>query len=211
MLLTVPWFVLPVWFLLGYENADIDRYYLVPIMVSVLWAAIALDWAWDLVLKGWAVLRPGAQQTNVWSTVVTGVVAVLLLLPMLSVVPDRYDSVDQSDDTAAREWLDATLAALEPDPVVLSWWSYSTPLWYGRWVEGARPDMTIIDDRTVLDEQLGDMGDIIDSYLDTRPVYLIRLDDDLPQFRERFQLEAVPGIPHGRVWRVVGRIDSAEG
>ncbi len=211
MLLTVPWFVLPVWFLLGYENADIDRYYLVPIMVAVLWAGIALDWVWDLALKGWALLRPGARPTNVWSTVITGVAAVLLLLPVLSPVADRYDSVDQSGDTAAREWLDATLAALEPDPVVLSWWSYSTPLWYGRWVEGARPDMTIIDDRTVLDQQLGDMGDIIDGYLDTRPVYLIRLEDDLPQFRERFQLEAVPGIPHGRVWRVVGRVDGVEG
>ena len=67
-------------------------------------------------------------------------------------VPDRFDDADASGDTGAREWLDATLAALEPDPVVISWWSYSTPLWYGRWVEGARPDMTIIDDRTMLDE-----------------------------------------------------------
>ena len=35
MVLTIPWFVLPVWFLLGYENADIERYYLVPILVTV--------------------------------------------------------------------------------------------------------------------------------------------------------------------------------
>ncbi len=64
MLLTIPWFVLPVWFLLGYENADIDRYYLVPIMVAVVWAGLALDWAWDVALLGWRRLRPGGDRTS---------------------------------------------------------------------------------------------------------------------------------------------------
>jgi len=139
-----------------------------------------------------------------------------LLVPLLSLVPARYHDVDAATDTDAREFLDTTLAALEPNPVIISWWSYSTPLWYGRWVEGARPDMTIIDDRTMLDEHLGSPGcddrggsqcmiDVIDGYLDERPVYLIRLDDDLPEFRTRFLLEKVPGILHGTVWHVVGR------
>jgi hypothetical protein len=219
MLLTIPWFVLPVWFLLGYENADIDRYYLVPIMVAVVWVGVALDWASDLVLLGWGWLRPdGPQVPRLVSTIVTVGAACLLLLPVLSTVPARFDDPDinMSANTGAREFLDATLAALEPDPVIISWWSYSTPLWYGRWVEGARPDMTIIDDRTMLDEHLGSPGcddrggsqcmiDVIDGYLDERPVYLIRLPVDLPEFRERFVLEEVPGIPHGTVWHIVGR------
>jgi hypothetical protein len=223
MLLTVPWFVLPVWFLLGYENADIDRYYLVPIMVAVVWAALALDWAWDVVLLGWRWLRPGgAPVPRLASTFVTVGAASLLLVTVLSAVPTRYDSVDASMDTDARQFLDATLGALAPDPVIISWWSYSTPLWYGRWVEGDRPDMTIIDDRTMLDEHLGSPGcddlggsqcmlDVIDGYLDERPVYLIRLEGDLPDFRERFVLEQVPGILHGTVWRVVGRRPAAGG
>ena len=76
--------------------------------------------------------------------------------------------------------------------------------------------MTIIDDRTMLDEHLGSPGcdelggsacmmDVIDGYLDERPVYLIRLDGDLPEFRDRFVLEEVPGIPDGTIWHVVGR------
>ncbi len=146
MLLTIPWFVLPVWFLLGYENADIDRYYLVPIMVAVVWAGLALDWAWDVTLLGWRHVRPGdAPVSRLASTIVTVGAACLLLVPVLSEVPARYRDADASGDTGARAFLDATLAAIEPDPVVISWWSYSTPLWYGRWVEGARPDMTIID------------------------------------------------------------------
>ena len=217
MLLTVPWFVLPVWFLLGYENADIERYYLVPIMVAVVWAGLAIDWAWDVALLGWRRLRPdGPPVPRLASTVATVGAACLLLVPVLAAIPARYPDADASSDTGARQFLDATLATLEPDPVILSWWSYSTPLWYGRWVEGARPDMTIIDDRTMLDEHLGSPGcaelggsqcmlDVIDGYLDERPVYLLRLEGDLPDFRDRFVLERVPGIPQGTIWHVVGR------
>ncbi len=219
MLLTIPWFVLPVWFLLGYENADIDRYYLVPIMVSVVWAGLGVDWAWDLLTRLWYRLRPGSTRTpDARSAAITVLATVLLLVPILGAVPARFEDADESGDTRARTWLDATLARLEPDPVVISWWSYSTPLWYGRWVEGRRPDMTIIDDRTMLDDHLGLPGcrdsaepnrcmmDVIDGYLGTRPVYLIRLDDDLDAFRQAYRLEPVPGVTNGRVWQVVDKV-----
>jgi hypothetical protein len=64
--------------------------------------------------------------------------------------------------------------------------------------------MTIIDDRDVLDDGLGDLGDVIAGHLgEGRPVYLIRLDDDLPPFEERFVLEEVPDLTGGTVWRVL--------
>ena len=44
---------------------------------------------------------------------------------------------------------------LEPNAVIVSWWSYSTPLWYAQQVEGLRPDIFIVDDRTMLDLDLG--------------------------------------------------------
>ena len=48
------------------------------------------------------------------------------------------------------------------------------------------------------------MGDIIAGYLHQgRPVYLIRLDDDLPPFEERFELEEMPDLPGGRAWSVI--------
>jgi hypothetical protein len=37
------------------------------------------------------------------------------------------------------------------------------PLWYAQLVEGRRPDIAIIDDWTRLDEQLGDLTDVIDA------------------------------------------------
>ncbi len=74
----------------------------------------------------------------------------------------------------------------------------------------------------MLDEHLGAPGcdelggsacmmDVIDGYLDERPVYLIRLDGDLPEFRDRFVLEEVPGIPNGTLWHVVGRQPTGAG
>jgi hypothetical protein len=207
MLLTVPWFVIPVWFLLGYENADIDRYYLVPILVAVLWAAIAVDALWDLAVLLWRRLGPAdPRPSRVVSTALTGAAGLLLLAGALLPVPDRFAAADASHDTAARRWVDSVLPQLGPDPVVISWWSYSTPLWYARWAEGERPDMTVIDDRDVLDDDLGDSRDLIDRYLDEgRNVYLIRLERDLAPYQRRFQLEELPDTQGGTVWHVTGR------
>jgi hypothetical protein len=207
MMLTIPWFLVPVWFLLGYENADIERYYLVPILVTVIWAALAVDAAWAVVVAAWRRMVPaeGVPDRRV-STAITGLVGLALLVAAVAPIPSRFASADASDDTWAREWVDALLPQLEPDPVVISWWSYSTPLWYERWAQGKRPDMTIIDDRDVLDDQLGDLRDVIDGYLhEGRPVYLIRLDDDLPPYEERYELEQVPDLPGGTVWQVIQR------
>jgi hypothetical protein len=205
MVLTIPWFVIPVWFLLGYENADIERYYLVPILVSVLWAALAVDAVWDLLVAAWRWFVPSDGVPPRWvSTGITGIVGVCLVLGAVAPVPQRFPAADASDDTRAREWVDGLLPQLEPDPVVVSWWSYSTPLWYERWARGQRPDMTIIDDRDVLDDGLGDLGDVIAGHLgEGRPVYLIRLDDDLPPFEERFVLDEVPDLTGGTVWHVL--------
>lgn len=205
MVLTIPWFLVPVWFLLGYENADIERYYLVPILVAVVWAGIAVDALWDLVVGMWRHLANSSPPSWV-ATTITVITGVVLLGGALAPTPARYEDVDASGDTRARGWVDALLPRLAPNAVVISWWSYSTPLWYARWAQGERPDVTIIDDRDVLDEGLGDLRDVIDGYLDAgRPVYLIRLTDDLPPFEERFLLEEVPGIPGGDVWHVVAR------
>jgi hypothetical protein len=96
---------------------------------------------------------------------------------------------------------------LPQDAVVVSHWTWSTPLWYGRWVEGRRPDVTIIDDRTVLDQGYGTAEVAVDRFLGNRPVYVIRYEPDLPAWKRRYVLEEVPGIPGGgQVWRVVGPV-----
>jgi hypothetical protein len=51
----------------------------------------------------------------------------------------------------------------------------ASPLWYAQVIEARRPDIAAIDDRTRLDEHLGELTDVIDANLATRPVYVIHL------------------------------------
>ena len=130
-------------------------------------------------------------------------VAVLLSAALVH-AGERYGELDASADTRGRAVIEATFGALPEDAVVLSWWSYSTPLWYGRWVEGRRADVTIIDDRDILDDGFGRVEVAIDHFLGQRPVYLIRLERDLEALTTRYELEAVPDVPLD-LRRVVGR------
>ena len=92
-------------------------------------------------------------------------VALALVARPCSRCPSATPAVDCAHDDAARAGSTDALAVMEPDAVVVSWWSYSTPLWYAQRVEGRRPDLVIVDDRTRLDEGLGDVTDVIDAHL----------------------------------------------
>ena len=139
-----------------------------------------------------------------------GVLAVLLLVPTIADIGRTYAATDRSSDVVAARWLDDTLARIDQDAVVVSWWSYSTPLWYAQRVEGRRPDIVIVDDRTRLDEDLGSVEDVIDANLGHRPVYVLR--ETQPQIQEiadRYEIESI--APAGQTWmiRVLGPKDAA--
>jgi hypothetical protein len=137
--------------------------------------------------------------------------AILTAVPLAS-LGSRREAVDASGRTFAREWLEAALDALEPGAAIVSWWSFSTPLWYGRWVEGRRDDILIIDDRDLLDDGYGSAQGAIEGLLGERPVYVIRLARDLPALASRFRLERVEGVPSpGDIYRVMGRRDDESG
>lgn len=203
-------------FAASYVNADIGRYYLVPAFIAWTWLAILAGAVASAARVGGDVSEssdPGAQdgagdpgdrrallRPSTWIAVV---LAVVLLVPTGLAISGRAHRVDRSRDLTAATWLDRTLAALEPDAVVVSWWSYSTPLWYAQHVEGRRPDITIIDDRTRLDEDLGDIYDVIDAYLPTRPVYVMRADSsEQAGLAARYDLERID--PISRLARVIG-------
>jgi hypothetical protein len=97
---------------------------------------------------------------------------------------------------------------MEQDAVVISWWSYSTPMWYGQLVDGDRKDIWVVDDRTRLDEDLGEVTDVIEANLGKRPVYLIRLrESEVQALGDRYTIEPV-GRP-GNLYRVTGRQESS--
>ena len=100
---------------------------------------------------------------------------------------------------------------MDENAVVVSWWSYSTPLWYAQLVDGRRPDIDIIDDRTRLDRNLGDIYDVIDAYLPTRPVYVIRIDPvEIAGLRARYRFDVIDGSEARVLTRIIGPRETAE-
>jgi hypothetical protein len=135
----------------------------------------------------------------------TAVFAAALLVPTVLNLPTRYRNLDASSDNAARAWLTNVTQALPENSVLVSWWSYSTTMWYGQFVDHLRPDVTVIDDSTIVQHDLGSANDVINSYLGQRPVYLLRTAGDLPRFEELYVLTPLAGVPGGTVYRVDGR------
>ncbi|HVA85770.1 MAG TPA: DUF2723 domain-containing protein [Candidatus Saccharimonadales bacterium] len=133
-------------------------------------------------------------------------VSASLLTPSLTALGDRRAMVDLSDQTTASAWANTAMALFAPNAVVISWWSYSTTLWYAQLIEHQRPDVWIVDDRTRLDENLGDVSDVIDAQLGHRPVYLVRINaDELAALNARYQLATIPMPTEQSILRVIGR------
>jgi hypothetical protein len=205
-LLLAGWALLTWLFALGYANADIGRYHLVPLLCLAILGALGASGLWTAAeLAVQRVTRPASRRPAQLGIAV--VAAVLLITPSLSSVPDRLDLLDRSAESFGRRWLEAVLPQLEPDAMVVSWWSFSTPIWYAQFVEGQRPDIEVIDDSTIVHQRLGDAAAVIDSNLGHRPVYLVRLRRDLPAYSARYRLSPLAGLPlagDGAVYRVEG-------
>jgi hypothetical protein len=183
-------------FAASYINADINRYYLGPILIAWTWLAILAGMAAEAVTE----MLGGRRRA-----LTAALIAAVLLMPTLSVIPSRLAAVDESGDHAAADWLDRVLPLIDQDAVVITWWSYSTPLWYAQRVEGRRPDIFIADDRTRLDQDLGDVPEVIDDNLGRRPVYVMRQNpSDIAALGGRYELENITPQEAGLLVRVVG-------
>jgi hypothetical protein len=221
-LLTGVAFVTTVVFAITYVNADINRYYTGPTLIGWTWLAILGAVAVDAIRRaidplgfeiertGWTApdpASPARRRRPGTRTAIALVIAAVLLVPTVVLLPRTYASVDHSADHRAQRWLDKTLARLEPDAVVLSWWSYSTPLWYAQHIDGQRPDVEILDDRTRLDEGLGELEDVIDANLGTRPVYVLRADPrESARLLARYRLQLVDPTDGSGLSQVLGRL-----
>lgn len=217
-------------FAASYINADIDRYYLGPILMAWTWLAVlggvAAEGAVGLIRgdrsateappplpadpaagpRPRAGEEPEPRGRRTAGSIATGVVAILLLIPPVVAVDATLPAVDRSGDRTAQTWLDTVLPQLEPNAVVISWWSYSTPLWYAQLVEGRRPDIVIVDDRTRLDQDLGSVADVIEANLDHRPVYLMRETlATIPDLAQRYDIEYLTTEDQGLLIHVLRR------
>jgi len=184
----------------SYANADISRYYVGPLLMAWIWLGILGATAADILGAAASAAVPAAGR------VVAAVLAALIVLPTAVAVPARHAQVDLSGDRGAAIWLDAALDRIAHNAVVISWWSYSTPLWYAQFVEGRRTDMFVVDDRTRLDLDMGEATDVIATYLGQRPVFLIRANSyDLGLVTDKYVVRAGTG-PAAEVYEVIAPV-----
>jgi hypothetical protein len=174
-------------FAASYVNADIDRYYIVPAFLAWTWLAILAAGVAAMVGRNLGVER-GPEP------IMAAALALVLLVPTAADIPVRFRAIDRSHDVGAPAWVDRALGLMATNAVIVSWWSYSTPLWYAQFVKDQRRDIDIIDDRTRLDRNLGDVTDVIDANLPTRPVYVIRVDQtEIDMLEGRYSLVYLDG------------------
>jgi len=204
-LLTGTAMLITVVFNAAYSNADINRYYLGPILWAWTWIACFAIVLVDAAVVAWAALsrrRPEAMAA-ITASAVAAVVAIGLLSPTAADLDARRAHADRHAATDAQGWLDEVLPQIAPNAVVVSWWSTSTPLWYSKFVEGRRTDIQIIDDRTILDDDYGSANGAIAAWFGKRPVYVIRaLPQDLAGVEAVYALTPVAGGGNLTVYRV---------
>jgi Protein O-mannosyl-transferase TMEM260-like len=141
---------------------------------------------------------------------VGAVVAIVVVIASSGIVAAREQvasatnpaGLSQTNQTSRQTWLDAVLAppdqgGLPADSVIVSNWSDSTTLWYGQLVEGRRRDVYVVDDsmRVPAGDNLGQVWDVIDTYLGHRPVFLLRFPwncDGMDNLSRFYQLTDYP-------------------
>ena len=112
-------------------------------------------------------------------------------------------------DRDGEVFIDGVFSAVKPNALVISWWGASTALWYGRYGEGKRPDVTIMDDSEALPRGWRDLTSAIDLYYGKRPIYAVSWPDELERYGKKYQLRKVAQLDWFgmTVNEVVGRRD----
>jgi hypothetical protein len=153
------------------------------------------------------------------------VVAIALLAANVAMVQERQhvsdgdnpNGVSEADQTHYEIWMRAVLSpsnqgGLPDGSVIVSWWDQSTTLWYGQKVDGLRPDILIVDDSNVVNDNFGDVRNVMDRYLGQRPVFLLRLSGDFSRdgmdaLQAEYQIVSY-ALPNGvSIDRVVAKLN----
>jgi hypothetical protein len=116
--------------------------------------------------------------------------AIFLWLP-IQLAQVNWNAADMHDHRGGEVAVQKTLALLKPDAVVIAWWGPSTALWYGRYVDGLRPDVDVIDDSELSLHGWPDGSDAMAYYFGKRPVYTVPFWDERERYQKRFRLKPI--------------------
>ncbi|MEB3187659.1 MAG: DUF2723 domain-containing protein [bacterium] len=176
-----------------YANADLPRYFLAPNLLLLLGAATGLQAMFPVRLSG--------------------ALSLLTLVLPASLALTHWSQVDRHLDHSAEIYERNVFDAVKPRAVILSWWSFTTPLWYGQHVEGRRPDVTLVDEIDIYSQDLGNVVKAVDTFFPARPVYIIHMHDNVERIAQSYTLRKLPPVtPYNQdVYEVTGRTPPSGG
>ena len=155
----------------------LEHYLLVPWLVLGVGASVGLE----QIARAAVALARWAAGAEVDSGAVThgrarlgGAVGLVALAFSVVVAGANWSAADRSADHTGDDYVRAVLSALPQDAAILSYWDASTPLWHGKYVDGLRPDVLIVDDTNIVYEGWGTRENRIASLICQRPVFILR-------------------------------------
>jgi Protein of unknown function (DUF2723) len=183
---------------MNFNDGDINRYYVPAIVATTPLIGVGVAMIVGAIARATAQTSRHvtgiAGRRRLASSAAVMAVSFALALPVGTLVVN-YQPADESDNRVADQWVASVYDVLPENAVIISWWSYSTPLWYHRWILGERPDVTIIDERNILDDGYGTIDGAIRAFVGKREVYVVPPDWDRERIVATFSTEWVPTIP----------------
>lgn len=180
---------------MNFRDGDIDRYYMPTVVMAAPLIGVSIAAIGALCARAVAEssrrMSAGIEARRRIAAVAGATVVFLGSLLAAGSLVTGYAGHDQSQNRDADLWAQAVYEALPPNAVLISWWSYSTPLWHHRWVLGTRPDVTIIDDRNILDDGYRTMNRAIRTHLGRRPVYVVPPDWEYRRITDAWETRTV--------------------
>lgn len=194
---------------MNFADGDIDRYYMLSALLGSVLVGVAVSAVAGAAGRAFADATrrsfDSAGRRRAATLAAAMVIGLSALLPAVSLLT-LYRERDRSADRDAELWVASVQRSLPPGAVIVSWWSYSTPLWYHRWIDGERPDVKIIDERNILDDGYGTIHNAIEAFLGRRPVYVVPPPWELEAIDARWLTESIETYPgFTELLRIEGR------
>jgi transmembrane protein TMEM260 (protein O-mannosyltransferase) len=195
---------------MNFQDGDIDRYYMLTVLVGAVLIGVAVS-AFSAA-SGRAFAEATRRTLGLVgrrrAAIAAGAAVVLFgaMLPAAGLITLYGERSESAANRDADAWVASVQEALPADAVLVSWWSYSTPLWYHRWVLGERPDVKIIDERNIIDDGYGTIDAAIQAYLGRRPVYVVPPHWEVDRILARWETTTVSTYPgYTDLLRIEGR------
>lgn len=142
-ILLIMLFTSTVGFSLRYQNAALERYFITSFLILTIWLVIGLESIISFFRKLLKKIIKKENFIKITNILINIIVILLLNYFLLNKTISNYRVVDQSQDYSGLIYAQTAFNNTDSNGVIISWWSYSTPLWYLQKVEGVRKDIKI--------------------------------------------------------------------